>query len=202
MKGRPPLTMLIGMNELAAHTSEVLRNLSSSDGFLVTRRNTDVLAAITPAGGTRHATEVPVRRLSRETYAVIDEVRKSGEAATVTNRGAPVADIRPVGEDDARRFAAAVAAQSREFMDSLREADRDLAAGRAVTLDDELIESLRPASRARAQRTTRRRKKQGVNPRTGTAADTRVAATASRRKTAQRKPTKRKSAARKQLRTA
>src|SRR3954468_17951996 len=190
MKGRPPLTMLIGMNELAAHTSEVLRNLSSSDGFLVTRRNTDVLAAITPAGGTRHATEVPVRRLSRETYAVIDEVRRSGEAATVTNRGAPVADIRPVGEDDARRFAAAVAAQSREFMDSLREADRDLAAGRAVTLDDELIESLRPASRSRSrsrsrsQRTTRRRKKQGVNPRTGTGADTRLAATASRRKTA------------------
>jgi antitoxin (DNA-binding transcriptional repressor) of toxin-antitoxin stability system len=164
--------MLIGMSELAEHTSEVLRKLgSNADGFLVTRRHTDVLAAITPAGTTRHALEVPVRRLSRDTYAVINEVRDRGEAATVTNRGKPIADIRPVGEEEALRFAASVAAQSREFMESLHEADRDLAAGRAVMLDDELIESLRPASRGR-------------------------------RKPAQRKPAQRKPAPRKKARAA
>jgi antitoxin (DNA-binding transcriptional repressor) of toxin-antitoxin stability system len=190
-------TMSIGMTELADHTSDVLRKLRSSRaGVLVTRRHKDVLVALLPPSAARHALEIPVRRLSRQTYSVINEVRKRGETATVTSRGKPVADIRPVDEEAARRFAATTAANSRAFMESLRGADKDLAAGRAVTLDDELIESL-PKEGVRTKkrqppRSTPRRTRQGLNPRTaaGSARKTTPAAarkgTSPRRKTAQR----------------
>lgn len=149
--------MQIGMNELADHTSEWLRKLrTSGEGLLVTRRQ-DIVVAITPARGVRHALEVPVRRLSRDTYSVIEEVRKRGEAATVTNRGTPVAVINPVSPEEERRYAAAMAAQSRKFMAKLRRADRDLEAGRAVTLDDALLEALpQDSPRIRQPATTRR----------------------------------------------
>jgi antitoxin (DNA-binding transcriptional repressor) of toxin-antitoxin stability system len=141
--------MLIGMNDLAEHTSEWLRQLRSADeGLLVTRRNKQLLVSITPARGARKALEFPVRQLSRATYSVIKEVIVKGEAATITSRGTPIAEINPVSPEEERRDAAAVAVQSKEFMDSLRRADEDLAAGRAVVLDDALIKTL-PKERGR-----------------------------------------------------
>jgi antitoxin (DNA-binding transcriptional repressor) of toxin-antitoxin stability system len=149
--------MMIGIGDLATHTSKVLRHLrSSGEGVLVTRRYVDVLAAITPATVARHDFEVPVRRLSRNTYEVMDELRRRGEGATVTHRGEPVATISPVGEAAATQFAATLARHSREFMESLREADEDLAEGRAVTVDDDFIDSLPERGRKRGAGTKQR----------------------------------------------
>jgi antitoxin (DNA-binding transcriptional repressor) of toxin-antitoxin stability system len=154
--------VLIGMNELAAHTSEQLRRLRrTGEGLLVTRRHTDVLVAITPAT-VRHAVEIPVRELSRHTYSVIDEIRSRGEAASVTKRGTPIATISPVEKEEALEFAAAVAAQSREFLARLERADRALAAGDAVLLDDALIDAL-PENRPRANRSARSGSKRGTS---------------------------------------
>src|SRR4051794_971596 len=152
--------MLIGINEFSANATKLMRTLASSDGFVVTKHNRDILVAITP-GGVRHADEIPMRRLSRNTFDVVKEVRKSGKPATITKRGEPVAEISPVSATAARKHAAAVAASSQRILAGLKQADADFAAGRAIDLDDEFIESL-PKSRSRSTRQRTRKPKRST----------------------------------------
>lgn len=147
--------MQIDMTELKVHTSALLRKASASgEGFLVTRRGRVPMVAIHPVNQIRHRDQIPVRKLSRETSAVVRAISRRGRPATITNRGAAVAEISPLTAEDERRYVAAMAAQSAEFMASLRQADRDLADGRAILLDDELLATL-PENRSRSRRSSR-----------------------------------------------
>jgi prevent-host-death family protein len=138
------------MNDLATHTSALLKRVQrSGEGILVARRYVDVVATITPASSATYAKHVPIRILSRDTYRVMNELVETGEGVTITHRGEPVAALKPVAELDALRFAAAIAAQSQEFIASLQEADSALGAGQAIHVDEAAIEAL-PKSRRRA----------------------------------------------------
>ena len=48
-------------------------------------------------------TTVSMRQLNQKTRAVIDRVSKEGVTLTVTDRGVPIAEIRPVSRKSLRR---------------------------------------------------------------------------------------------------
>ena len=133
----------IGINELSIHANKLIRELGGRvDSILVTRHHRDLLVAIMPSRGrAMQRRSVGMREFSRSTFAVLDQVHSTGEAVTLTNRGRPVGEIVPISSDDAARYAATMAAQSSEFLLSLRHADTDLEMGEAKELK-EFIDSL------------------------------------------------------------
>ena len=76
---------------------------------------------------------VSIRDLANKASAVVDEVAKSGKPAVVTKRGKPVAAVVPIDPDALDDW---VLANAPEYVKARREADRDLANGRTVSLDD------------------------------------------------------------------
>jgi len=76
---------------------------------------------------------VSIRDLANKASAVVDEVAKSGKPAVVTKRGKPIAAVVPIDPDALDDW---VLANAPEFVKAMREADKDLAAGRTASLDD------------------------------------------------------------------
>jgi prevent-host-death family protein len=135
------MNIQIGINYFSAHANSVMRMVCSNDEpLLVTRRREELLVALLPWRGTRRRREVPMRELSRNTFSVIADVRETSEPVTITKYGKPIGEIAPLSAEAERRYAAAVAAQSRELIASLVEADAGF--DRAKTLDNEFIDSL------------------------------------------------------------
>jgi prevent-host-death family protein len=67
------------------------------------------------------ATTVGVRELKNSTSRIVREVREEQAEYIVTYRGEPVAVLRPISEDDARRIRAAQRAEALEELDALAE---------------------------------------------------------------------------------
>ena len=76
---------------------------------------------------------VSIRDLANKASAVVDEVAKSGKPAVVTKRGKPVAAVVPIDPDALDDW---VLANAPEYVKAMREADRDLGAGKTTSLDD------------------------------------------------------------------
>ena len=67
------------------------------------------------------ATTVGVRELKNNTSRLVREVREEGAEYIVTYRGEPVAVLRPISKDDARRIRTAQRAEALEDLDVLAE---------------------------------------------------------------------------------
>lgn len=85
---------------------------------------------------------VNMRELSRGTSKVIGAVVRTGRPAIVTKGGRPVAVVSAVDPDEIEDW---LLANSPGIVESLRQADADLAAGRTVSLDDYLARTRRRA---------------------------------------------------------
>lgn len=91
---------------------------------------------------------VNVRELSRKTGEVISRVSRTKRPTLVTRAGRPVAAVVPVDADAIEDW---ILANAPEFVASMAEADKDLAADRTVTLD-ELLGATSPRRRRAALR--------------------------------------------------
>lgn len=92
---------------------------------------------------------VNMRELARSTSRVVESVHRTGKAALVTRGGRPVVAVIPI---DAAALEDWILAQTPAFVASLRTADADLRAGRALSLDEFLERNpARPAKRVRAR---------------------------------------------------
>ncbi len=80
---------------------------------------------------------VSIRELSRNASGVIDEVTRSGRPAVVTKHGAPVAAVVPLDAGELEDF---VLARAPEYLEDLRVAEDDIAAGHTRPLGDVLAE--------------------------------------------------------------
>jgi len=76
---------------------------------------------------------VGIRELSRETSRVVEGVHTSGRPTVVTRNGRLVAAIVPIAEDDLEDW---VLANAPEYVQSMAEADEELAEGRTTSLAD------------------------------------------------------------------
>lgn len=94
---------------------------------------------------------VNMRQLARSTSQVIGRVTRTKRPAVVTKGGRPVAVVSALDPDELEDW---ILANAPEFVRSLRRADEDLAAGRAVRLEDFLGE--RRPDRARRRGKVRR----------------------------------------------
>lgn len=92
---------------------------------------------------------VNIRQLARSTSRVIGTVARTKRPAIVTRGGRPVAVVTALDEGELEDW---VLANAPEFVRGMRQADKDLAAGRAVLLEDALA-TLKQARR----RTPRKR---------------------------------------------
>ncbi len=92
---------------------------------------------------------VNVRELSRHTGAVISNVGRTGRPALITRSGSPVAAVVPV---DAAALEDWILANAPEFVSSMAAAERDLKAGRTVS-----IAELLAGAKRRRKPTARRR---------------------------------------------
>lgn len=99
---------------------------------------------------------VNVRQLARRTSSVIGDVARTGRPAVVTKAGRPIVVVSPI---DADAFEDWMLANAPEFVRGMRQADRDVAAGRVVALEDALEElrGARPGKGRRSRQATRRR---------------------------------------------
>ncbi|MDA8067138.1 MAG: type II toxin-antitoxin system prevent-host-death family antitoxin [Actinomycetota bacterium] len=80
---------------------------------------------------------VSIRELSRNASGVVDEVARTGRPALVTKRGELIVAVVPLRPEEIEDH---VLRSSPEIIASLAEAERDYAAGKAVSLDDALAE--------------------------------------------------------------
>ncbi len=78
---------------------------------------------------------VNMRELARSTSRVIGAVTRTKRPALVTKGGRPVAIVTAL---DADEFEDWILANAPEFVDAMREADADLAAGRTTSLEEYL----------------------------------------------------------------
>lgn len=74
---------------------------------------------------------ISIRELRNRLTQVLRDIEEDGEPVVVTRRGRPTALILPIDTPEAEDF---VLANAPEIVASLREADRDLRAGRTITL--------------------------------------------------------------------
>lgn len=78
---------------------------------------------------------VGIRELARQVSRVVGGVEESREPALITRHGRPVALLVPVSADLLEDF---VLASAPEFVEAMRDADRELAAGETRPLEDVL----------------------------------------------------------------
>lgn len=76
---------------------------------------------------------VTIRALADGASRVVREVQESGRPAFITNRGVPVAAIVPLTTEQLEDW---ILANTPEFMESMSEADEDLAEGRTSSFED------------------------------------------------------------------
>lgn len=75
---------------------------------------------------------VNIRELARRTSEVVDAVASTKRPALVTRRGRPVAAVIPI---DGAALEDWILANAPEFVEGMRRADRELRAGKTVSLD-------------------------------------------------------------------
>lgn len=80
---------------------------------------------------------VGIRDLSRNPSKVVEEVSNSGRPALVTKHGKPIVAIVPIDEDALEDW---VLENAPSFVEARRAAERELAAGETVDLEDFLID--------------------------------------------------------------
>jgi prevent-host-death family protein len=76
---------------------------------------------------------VTIRALADGASRVVREVQETGRPAVITNRGIPVAAIVPLTTEQLEDW---VLANLPEFVESMAEAEEDIAAGRTRSLED------------------------------------------------------------------
>ena len=96
---------------------------------------------------------VNIRELSRNTSKVIGDVAKTKRPTLVTRDGRPIAALYPVESGDWEDW---ILENAPEFVASIREAEQDMKAGRAITLDQYF------ASRTKDRQATPRRRKRAT----------------------------------------
>lgn len=74
---------------------------------------------------------VGVRDLKNRASEILRNLRRGGRAVTVTHRGRPTALLLPIDSEEAEDY---ILSHAPEFVASLREAERDLRAGRGTDL--------------------------------------------------------------------
>lgn len=88
---------------------------------------------------------VGIRELSRNVSGLVEQVERTGEIVLVTRHGRPVAALVRVDRDSLEDL---LLAHAPEFIDDMRQADEDLAAGRTQPLE-EVMADLAAADEAR-----------------------------------------------------
>lgn len=96
---------------------------------------------------------VNIRELARSTSRVIGAVARTKRPALVTKGGRPVAIVSAV---DAEELEDWVLANAPEFVEGIRRADAELAAGKTISLDDFLAGGPKRPPSSRSRRATRR----------------------------------------------
>ena len=90
---------------------------------------------------------VGIRQLARNASAIIRDVSKTRMPTIVTDRGKPVGVIYPFDEEDLEDY---ILANAPEFVARRAQADRDIAEGKTIPLEDLLerfgVESASSAS--------------------------------------------------------
>lgn len=76
---------------------------------------------------------IAIRALANGASRVVREVQETGRPVVITNRGRPVAAIVPLTTEQLEDW---VLANMPEFIESMNEADEDLAAGRTRSMAD------------------------------------------------------------------
>ena len=76
---------------------------------------------------------VGIRQLARNASAIIHDVSKTGKPTVVTDRGKPVGVIYPFDEEDLEDY---ILANSPELAKRLERADRDIAEGKMISLEE------------------------------------------------------------------
>ena len=74
---------------------------------------------------------IGIRDLKSRASEILRDVEKSGRIVTVTRHGKPTALILPIDSPEGEDY---ILSHSKEIVASLREAERDYAAGRTVPL--------------------------------------------------------------------
>ena len=95
---------------------------------------------------------VNIRQLARSTSQVIGTVARTKRPVLVTRGGRPIAVVSALDAEDLEDW---ILANAPEFVQSMREADSDIAAGRTISLDDFLAQRTR-RSRGRGKPGARR----------------------------------------------
>jgi len=80
---------------------------------------------------------VSIRELSRNASGVVEQVTRTGRPAVVTKRGAPVAAVIPL---DAEELEDLILAKAPQFLNDIKAAEEDIAAGRGRFLHEFLDE--------------------------------------------------------------
>ena len=101
---------------------------------------------------------VNMRELARSTSRVVDSVHRSGKAALVTRAGRPVVAMIPIDDAALEDW---VLAHSPAFVASLRTADADVRAARAMSLDEFLARNPVHRSASAAKRVKARSSRKG-----------------------------------------
>jgi prevent-host-death family protein len=85
---------------------------------------------------------IGIRDLARNTSRVIEEVERSNEPALVTRHGRPAVAVVPIDHDELEDW---ILANAPEFVSGMRQAERDIAAGKLHRLHDVMAEIEREA---------------------------------------------------------
>jgi prevent-host-death family protein len=80
-----------------------------------------------------------MRELANNTKAVVEEVARSGRPAVVTQRGKPVVAVVPIDQEGLEDW---VLANAPEFVESMRQADEEIASGDHGTPLDQVLAEL------------------------------------------------------------
>jgi prevent-host-death family protein len=76
---------------------------------------------------------VGIRQLARNASAIIRDVSKTGKPTVVTDRGKPVGVIYPFDEEDLEDY---ILANAPELARRLERADREIAEGKTIPLEE------------------------------------------------------------------
>jgi len=124
---------IVSLQEFADHTATYVRG--AKERTLVTRDGVPAIA-VTPVKNPRRPTKkafgLTMRELSRETHRAVREIENKSEAE-VTYRGKVTAKIEKIDQD---AFAAWMLATAPQFVESMRHADADFAAGKDKPLSE------------------------------------------------------------------
>lgn len=78
-----------------------------------------------------------IRELARNTSRVIEDVARSKEPALVTRHGRPMVAVVPIDQDELEDW---ILANAPEFVEGMKEAERELLEGRTYSLEEVMAE--------------------------------------------------------------